>query len=223
MLMRIKYYSEFFLILLQKDLKVRYKRSVLGYFWALLNPLAYASVYYIVFNLIMRFDIPNYPIFLLTALFPWVWITNSLINGTLVFKNNSSLIKKANLKKIVLPLSSTAHETMHFIFSLPIIFIFIFYANLDFYFSWIWQIPLLIITQYYFLSSIVIIFSILNCYVNDIEYMVGIFLSLFFFLTPIVYSIEMVPQKYLFFYEILSKVYSDANHLSMQIGFFSRR
>ena len=80
--------------LVQKELKVRYKGSFLGYLWAILNPLAFAFVYYLAFSIIMRFDIENYPIILITALFPWGWIVSSLVQGTLSFRTNSNLIKK---------------------------------------------------------------------------------------------------------------------------------
>ena len=69
-------------LLVLKELRLRYKSSVLGYIWAVANPFAFAVVYYVAFKLIMRVDVPNYSIILLTGMFPWLWFTTSMINGT---------------------------------------------------------------------------------------------------------------------------------------------
>lgn len=188
--------------LVQKELSVRYKGSFLGYLWAILNPLAFALVYFIAFSLVLRFDIENYPIILITALFPWVWISTSLVQGSLSFRSNSNLIKKIHFNYILLPLSNILHDSIHFILSVPIIFLFLMLNNFDFYFSWIWQIPLMVLVQVCFLLPLVLVLSILNVFLRDVEHMINVILSLLFFLTPIVYPISLVPDEYLSIYNI---------------------
>lgn len=182
--------------------RVRYKNSFLGYIWALLNPLAFASVYYLAFKLIMRFDIPNYGLILLTAMFPWVWLSSSLVRGTSSIVDNSHMVKKMPFNFSVLPISMVSHDLMHFIFSIPVIVFFIVFSGNDLYITWIWQIPFLVIYQFILISSIVLFTSALNVFIKDIEYIISVSVSLLFFLTPIVYPITVVPEKYLFVYNL---------------------
>jgi lipopolysaccharide transport system permease protein len=204
---KIRQFLELLYLLVQKELKVRYKSSVLGYLWALANPFAFALVYYIAFKIIMRVQMPNYSIFLLAGMFPWVWMSNSLIQATSSYKNNASLVKKVNLNRAVLPLSNVAHEMVHFFFALPVLAIFIKFAGGDFFLSWIWQIPLMLLLQLFLVYPIALILALANVYVHDVEYLIGIFLSLLFFMTPIVYPITMVPESYRIYFE-WSPVYS---------------
>ncbi len=150
----------------------------------------------------MRMQIPNYSLFLLTGMFPWVWFSNSLIQATGSFRNNASLVKKVKVQRAVLPLSNVIHEMIHFCFSIPIIVLFILIGGGNFYLSWLWQFPLMIFLQLMLLYPVALFFAIANVYVHDVEYIVGIGMSLMFFLTPIVYPLSMVPEKYRLFFEM---------------------
>lgn len=194
---KVRQSIELLYLLVLKDLKVRYKSSVLGYIWALANPFAFAFVYWIAFKFIMRVEMENYSIFLITGMFPWIWLSTSIIQATRVFQVNSSLVKKVNLNRAVLPLSIVMGETVHFLFALPVIVIFLAMAGGQFvHLSWIWQIPLLILTQMVFVYPLALMFSMANVFVRDVEYLVGVAFSMLFFATPMVYPISMVPQEY---------------------------
>jgi len=198
---QFKQLGELLYLLVQKELKVRYKSSVLGYLWALANPFAFAFIYYIAFKIIMRVQMPNYSIFLLTAMFPWLWLSNSLIQATASYRNNASLVKKVNMNRAVLPLSNVMHEMVHFFFAIPILLLFIWFAGDGFFMSWIWQIPLMILLQLIFVYPLALILAISNVFIHDVEYLIGILLSMLFFLTPIVYPLSMVPERYLPYFE----------------------
>ncbi|MCQ8102488.1 ABC transporter permease [Methylomonas sp. SURF-2] len=197
----VKHFLELLYLLVQKDLKVRYKSSVLGYLWALANPFAFALVYYVAFKIIMRVQMPNYSVFLLTGMFPWVWFTNSLIQASASFKNNVSLVKKVNLVRAVLPLGSVIHEMVHFCFALPVLCCFIFFTGGILHLSWLWQLPLMVMLQLSMAYPLALILAVANVYVHDVEYIVGIGLSLLFFLTPIVYPVSMIPDTYRHIFE----------------------
>ena len=188
-------------LLLRKELKLRYKGSVIGYLWAILNPLCFAAVYFVAFKIIMRFDQEDYAIKLIIALFPWMWIVSSLVQGTNSIRNNFSLVKKVSFNYSLLPLSNILHDTIHFIFCLPIIMSFIWYVDGSFYLSWLWQIPLMMFIQIIFLLPVVMFLSSLNVFITDIEHMVSLSVSMLFFLTPIIYPITIVPTQYLIFYK----------------------
>lgn len=192
----VNHFMELLFLLVQKELKIRYKSSFLGYLWAMANPFAFAVVYYFAFKVIMRVQMPNYSLFLLAGMFPWVWFTNALSHATGSYRNNASLVKKVNLQRSVLPLSNVMHEMVHFCLAIPVLLLFILIAGGDFYLSWFWQIPLMIMLQVMLIYPLALVLALANVYVHDVEYLVGISLSLLFFLTPIVYPLSMVPVKY---------------------------
>lgn len=202
MKVKLRHFFELLYLLVQKELKVRYKNSFLGYLWALANPFAFALVYYIAFRVIMRVEMPNYSLFLLAGLFPWVWLTNALAHATSSYRRNASLVKRVNLQRAVLPLSNVVHELVHFCFSIPVILLFIFVAGEVFYAAWIWQLPLMILLQLMLVYPLALLLALANVYAHDVEYLVGIVLSMLFFLTPIVYPLSMVPEKYHVFFDL---------------------
>ena len=197
-----KYYIELVLTLVIRNLKIRYKSSILGYFWALANPLCFALVYFIAFKYILRVQMESYSLFILTGIFPWVWFSNSVTKGTLSLRDNASLVKKIQIKKYILPLVTIIEELVYFIFAFPVIIAFVYFSGLSITFSdlALWGVTCLL--QFLLLAPIIVTFSILNVFVNDIEYMLGIFISMLFFLCPIVYPISLVPGSFLWLYEL---------------------
>ncbi len=126
-----RYYFDLISVLTKKEIKVRYKNSVLGYVWSIANPLLYAIIFYFVFKIIMRFRIKNYSLFLITGLFPWQWVNNSIIGSTGSFIGNVSLIKKINFPRLFLPLAQVLNDAFHFLVSIPVIVVFLlFLANI---------------------------------------------------------------------------------------------
>ena len=193
----IRHKIELLYLLVLKDIKVRYKSSVLGYFWAIANPFAFAFVYWVAFKFIMRVQMENYSIFLIAGLFPWLWLSNGITQATCSYRDNSSLIKRVNLSRAILPLSNLMQEMAHFLFALPVIVIFLVLSNGHaLHWSWLWQIPLMTVAQLAFIYPVALIFAVANVYVRDIEYLVKIGFSLLFFVTPMVYSIEIIPVTY---------------------------
>ncbi len=188
---------ELLYLLVLKELKVRYKRSVLGYFWTIANPFAFALVYWIAFKFIMRVQMENYIIFILTGMFPWAWLAQSTIQGTGSFSSNLSLVRKVNLPKLILPLSSVFQEMVHFVFAIPVVFFFIVIAGEHLHpLSLLWQVPLMLVLQALFVFPLTVIGAVLNVYVRDIQHLVGILFAVFFFVTPMVYPLSMVPKDY---------------------------
>ena len=196
--------AELLYLMVLKELKVRYKRSVLGYLWAIANPFAFALVYWIAFKLIMRVQMENYIVFILTGMFPWGWLTQSTIQGTASFTNNLSLVRRVKLPKLILPLSNVLQEMVHFVFAIPIVFFFIFVTggHINSLSSLLWQIPLLLVLEALFVFPLTIIGAVLNVYVRDIQYLVGILFSALFFTTPMVYPLDMVPEGYRTYFKL---------------------
>jgi lipopolysaccharide transport system permease protein len=193
---------ELLYLLVLKDLKVRYKSSLLGYIWALANPFIFAFVYWIAFKFVMRVQMENYSIFLITGMFPWIWLSVGTIQATKIYQANSSLVKKVNLNRAILPLSMVVGEMVHFLFALPVIAIFLAFAGAqNLHISWLWQIPLLIGVQLAFIYPLALLFAIANVFIRDVEYLVSVAFSALFFATPMVYPLSMVPEEYRLYFE----------------------
>lgn len=188
-------YRDLVIVLLQKEIKVRYKNKILGYFWSIANPLAHAFVYFFAFKVLMRVRTEDYVLVLVSALFAWQWLANSVSSGTRLFVANS-LIKKLNFPKIIIPLTSVLNHLIHFLLSIPVIVVFTLVYQKMPSFSWIVLIPVLLVIQFILTLGISLIFSSLNLFFRDLERLVGILLHFAFFLTPILYSEDMIPDAY---------------------------
>jgi len=197
----IRHALELIYLLIRKDLKVRYKSSVLGYLWTLANPFAFGFVYWVAFKLIMRVEMENYSLFLLSAMFPWLWLSAGVTQATSVYRNNASLVKKVNLHRAILPLSVILQEMVNFIFAIPVLIAFFYFTAKIIHPSWLWQVPLMLTVQLIFAFPVALTLAIWNVFVHDIEYLIGIAFSLLFFATPIVYPTTMIPAEYRGYFE----------------------
>ncbi|MBG58964.1 MAG: ABC transporter permease [Peredibacter sp.] len=188
--------TDLLMALTQKELKVRYKHHAFGYLWSIANPLAYATIYFLVFKLVMKIDVENFPIFLVSGLFPWQWIANSLGVGPMTFIGNAPLIKKINFPRNFLSLVVVIQDMIHYLASIPIIIILM--ALFKIYPSWTWfiGIPTLAIIQLILSYSLNLFTATLNLFFRDTEKLVQMLMTFMFFLTPVVYKAEMVPKKF---------------------------
>ena len=183
-------------LLTKKEVTLKYKRTVLGILWSLLNPILLALVLFIAFKIFMRIQMENYTFFLLSALFPWNWFSASvtLSAGTLI--GNVSLIKKIRFPKHFLILATILAQLVNLIFSLPII------VGLSYFYgkgpgmSWFFIVPILIVIQFMVTTGICLAISMVNAYFRDMEYIIGIAVSMLFWMTPIIYPLDMVPEAY---------------------------
>ncbi len=193
---KYQYLIDLILVLTHKDLKVRYKNSVLGYFWSIANPLAFAIVFFVAFKIIMKIDMENYALFLIMGLFPWQWISNSLGLAPSIFLSNASLVKKVDFPRNVLPLTIVLQDMLHYILSIPVIVLFMMFENKSCHFSWLYGIPLLLVIQLVFVYGITLMLSSINLFFRDLERIVTIALVFSFYFTPIIYPVAMIPAKY---------------------------
>jgi lipopolysaccharide transport system permease protein len=192
----LAYYKDLVIVLTQKELKVRYKRSFLGYLWSIANPLALALVFFIAFKIFMKIPIENYTLFLIAGLFPWQWFLNSVNSSATVFIGNATLIKKMHFRHEVLVVATILNDMLHFLLSIPVIILFLFIYGMQPSIMWLVGIPALLIVQFIITMGFSLAVSALNLFFRDIERIVFIFTSLMFYMTPIIYSEEMVPAEY---------------------------
>lgn len=196
----LRYYDLVYTLVI-KEFKVRYKSSFLGYLWSIANPLSYAIILSFAIKSVFKVNIDNYGLFLISALFPWQWFSNSVGSSTGIFLSNVNLIKKLNFPKSVLVFSFVAQDAMHFFLSLPIIAGFVFYYNDQLYLSWLYGIPILMVAQFILTFGLSLIVSSINVFFRDLERMVMLSLNFLFYVSPIFYSKDMIPEnlKHFFF------------------------
>lgn len=190
------YYRDLILVLTAKEIKVKYKNSLLGYVWSVLNPLCLAIVFYFAFKFVMKIPLENFTLFLVSGLFPWQWFSNSVSSSSTVFIGNASLIKKVNFPRYFIPLATVFNDAFHYIVSLPIIFGFVLFYKISPTFTWIYGIPLLLLSQFFITYGCALAISSLNLFFRDLERLVVIALNILFYLTPIIYDISLVPDKF---------------------------
>lgn len=183
-------------LLTQKEFTLKYKRTVLGIFWSLLNPILLAAVFAVAFKIFMRFKVENYLFFLLSALFPWSWFQASLIISARSLLDNVSLIKKVIFPRQYLICSVILAQLVHLLFSFPILVFFSYFYSDGPSLSWFVGIPLLLLVQFLFTFGTALIISIANTFFRDIEYLVSVGMNLLFWVTPIVYPMQSIPAEF---------------------------
>ena len=192
----VQYLLDLTLVLTRKEIQIRYKNNVLGYLWSVLQPLSFALVYYIAFKIVMRIKMDNYTLFLLTGLFPWQWFANSISEASNTFISNASIIKKINFPRYLLIAAVIIKDAIHFAFCIPVIMLFCFIYESPIPLTWLYGIPILMVLQTTLTYGLSLFISTVNLFFRDLERLVTILVTFLFFLTPIVYNYEMVPEKY---------------------------
>lgn len=183
-------------VLLSKEIKLRYRGTILGILWSLANPIAFTLVLYIAFKRVLQVDIPNYPLFILSALFPWQWLSNSVNAASLLFISNAQLIKKLRFPRLALCLAVVLSEMIHFLITIPVFGTLLLFSDIKSPgLSWLLGIPVLLIVQASLTLAAVTIIATLNAFLRDLEQLVRVFLLLLFYVTPVLYPVSMVPEN----------------------------
>lgn len=187
-------YRDLLAQLVVRDLKVRYKNSVLGFFWSLANPLVQVATITVVVKYVMRVEIPNYSAYLLVAYLPWTFFQMSLMDASQSVLEHHDLLKKVYFPREVLPLSMVIANLIHFLLALVVFFVYLLILGTPIVMTW-WLLPVLVGIEFLLVSGIAFIISCLNVFYEDIKYIISVLLNVFFYLTPVIYMSEMVYTR----------------------------
>jgi len=187
--------------LVARDMKLRYRDSVLGWAWSLLNPLAQLLVFGFVFRFVLPLNIPNYTSFLFIGLLAWSWFQASLMGAATVIVDGRALIRRPGFPALILPLVSVVANMVHFLLALPIVFLFLWFTGVSLQLPVI-LLPLLVLLQAFFTLSIAYFLATFHVSFRDTQHLVGVGLLLFFYLTPIFYDTGTIPDRFLFVYRL---------------------
>ncbi|MBS0321700.1 MAG: ABC transporter permease [Proteobacteria bacterium] len=189
-------YVDLLAVLTAKEIKVRYKRTALGYLWSLLNPLVYAITFWFAFKAILNVKIENYFVFLLAGLFPWQWFANTLQVAPAAFLRNGSLVKKVLFPRYLIVGSVVLTEGVHFLLCLPVFAVVAWLsAGYTPHIGWLWGIPILTFVEGLIIYGVAVAVAAFNVFLRDIERLIGLVVTVLFYMTPVIYRMDMVPAS----------------------------
>jgi len=189
-----------------REVKARYKQSILGYFWVILNPLAQMLVMSFAFSIIMRIptnsasNIP-YSIFLFVALLPWNLFAGSLSSAAASLVSAGGLITKIYFPRTILVLSTIIAKIIDFLFANIVLIIYMVIYHIPININIIWVIPIFFIQQIFTLG-LSLFFAAANLLYRDIQYLLSMILLLWMYITPVIFPADMVPEKYRILFQI---------------------
>lgn len=184
-----------------KELKIRYKRSVLGFLWALLNPMLLMLVLTVVFSTIMMFPTPHYAIFLLSVLLPWTFFSQSLSYATESIVGNADLIKKLRVSKIIFPVAALVSNMINLLLSLIPLFLLAVMMRHPLHVTWLY-LPIPLIALSLLTLGATFFFAVANVYYRDVAHILQILLQILFYVTPILYAEDFFPAKYRWIFKL---------------------
>jgi len=178
-----------------KELKAKYTGSILGIWWAILTPLLITGTITFVFTKVMKINIVNFPLFCLAGILPWFFFSVSLSESTSSLLRSSQLLKQFTFPSEFIPISSVLANFINFIFGLIcIIPIFIIFKIKIL--SFLFFVPIPLILHLLLTLGMALFLSCVNVFFRDVTHLLGVVLMFWFWITPIFYSVDMVPESY---------------------------
>lgn len=188
-------YREMIFSLVKRDLRGRYKGSVLGFLWTFINPLLQLLVYTMVFSTIMRSGIKDYYMFLFVALVPWIFFSTSLTGGASCIIAQQDMVKKIYFPREVLPIAHVTSQFINMLFCFLVIFAVLIIGRYQINFKALLCLPVVMIVEYILALGITMVVAAVTVYLRDVEYILGILTMAWQFLTPVMYGVDMVPVQ----------------------------
>jgi homopolymeric O-antigen transport system permease protein len=185
--------------LVVRELKARYRGSVLGFFWSFINPLLLLLVYSFVFTSVMpgthAKDIEPYALFMFCGILPWTWFTSSLSESSNILISGGNLIKKVLFPAEILPIVTVLANMVHFLLGLPILIVFLIYYRAPLTITEVLWFPVIVLVQLILTTGLALILSALTVHFRDIKDILANVLTFWFFATPIIYRMSDAPER----------------------------
>lgn len=201
-LQEIYNYRQMISSLVKKDLRGRYKGSVLGFMWTFLNPLLQLCVFTLVFSVIMKAGYEQYYLFLFVALVPWMFFASSVQDGSTSILRDKDMVKKIYFPREVLPIATVTSGFINMLLTFIVIFGVLLVSGRGINPLALLCLPVVMIVQYVLCLGIALIVSSLTVYLRDLQYVLGIVTMALQYMTPVMYGSEMVPEWALPFWNL---------------------
>ena len=186
----LRHYHYLLRNLVVRDLKARYKNSVLGILWSILNPLFLMLVFTMLFTVMANSTLRQYPVFVLVGLIPWNFFSGALTSGTTSVTGNSALVKKVYFPRELLPTSALLSNLVNFLFAFAVLVVFLYVFGIGLTIHALW-VPVLLLTQLIFTLGLCLLLGSLTVFYRDVLMILEVVILAWFFMTPVFYSLEM--------------------------------
>lgn len=188
-------YREMIFSLIKRDLRGRYKGSVLGFLWTFLNPLFQLVVYTMVFSVIMRAGYDDYYLFLFVALIPWIFFSTSVSGGASCIWAQKDMVNKIYFPREVLPIAYVTCQLVNMLLSFVVVFAVLIVTGHGFNFVAMLYFPIIALVEYLLALGLTLIVSAVTVFLRDVEYILGIIMMAWQFLSPVMYGVDMIPEE----------------------------
>lgn len=189
-------YRDMIYSLVRRELRGRYKGSVLGFLWTYINPLCQILVYSVVFRIVFRVDIDKFYLYLIIGMMPWTFFCSSVQGGSTCIRAQADMVKKIYFPREVIPISYVTSTFVNMLLSFIVVFLAVFVAGYGINIHVILYLPLIMIIQYIFVLGIAFFVSAITVYFRDLEQIVGVVLMAWIYATPIMYNMDYIPEQY---------------------------
>ncbi len=187
-------YREMIFSLVRKDLRGRYKGSVLGFLWTFINPLFQLIVYTIAFSFVLSSPVEKYYLYLFVALIPWIFFSSSIQGGSSSILSAKNLVSKIYFPREVIPVSYVTSCFVNMLLTFIIIFIVVIISGVGLNIKAIACLPLIMIVEYLMALGLALLFSAVTVFFRDMEHILSIVTMAWIYLTPVLYPIEMIED-----------------------------
>ncbi len=187
--------------LVDRDMKLLYKRSTLGIAWTLINPLLQLAVFSFVFKTVIPVNVPQFSSFAFSGLLIWTWTQTALFQATALITSNRALIRQPNFPIAILPVVTTTTGLIHFLLALPVLIIFLAIDGIQPNVVLLYM-PVLMFIQFFLTVSLAYPLAAINVTFRDTQHTLGVVLQMLFYLTPIFYSLDSIPKQFLPLYQL---------------------
>ncbi len=181
--------------LVMRNLKIKYRESFLGYLWTMAIPASQISIFYFLYIIVFKVTMPYYLVFLVSGLLPWLFFSTTISESMESISANAYLLNQMPIPIQVFPNTSSITNMINLLAAFPMAVIVYLTSGLALHWSLVCIFPLFILL-YLLALSIGVIFSVVYVYFKDLRHVTGLIMQVWFYGTPIVYGIDMVPQKY---------------------------
>jgi lipopolysaccharide transport system permease protein len=189
------YYWDLLKELVVRDLKLLYKRSTLGVAWTLISPLLQLLVFTFVFRLVLLVNVPQYASFAFSGLLIWTWTQTSFFQATGLITGNRALIRQPGFPITILPIVTVTTGFIHFLLALPVLLFFLIFDGVHLTYN-VAFLPILFALQFILTVSFAYPLAALNVTFRDTQHTLGVILQLMFYILPIFYDLNKVPEQF---------------------------
>lgn len=195
-------YQDMIYSLVRRDLRGKYKGSILGFLWTFINPLCQMIVYTIVFSVIVQTDLEQFYVYMITGMVPWLFFDMSLRQGTGCVRYQGEMVKKIYFPREVLPVACVTSNFVNMLFCFLIVFFVCIVSGAGLHLAVLVWLPPVMLIEYLLTVGFVLLVAAGTVYLKDLEHIITVILMAWIYLTPIMYPLHMIPDRILWIFLI---------------------